>query len=189
AGYVGAGTVEFVADRAGQLYFLEVNARLQVEHPVTEMRTGVDLVELQLRVAAGEALPEELAAPDFRGHAIEVRVYAEDPAKQFIPQPGRIQRLVWPQSQPGLRIDTGIVEGSEITAYYDPLLAKVVTHGRSRQEARERMLRALEETELELVGPKGPRATNLEFLKTILRDSRFTSGDYDTALAESLARR
>jgi len=189
AGYVGAGTVAFVADRAGQLYFLEVNARLQVEHPVTEMRTGVDLVELQLRVAAGEALPEELAAPDFRGHAIEVRVYAEDPAKQFIPQPGRIQRLVWPQSQPGLRIDTGIVEGSEITAYYDPLLAKVVTHGRSRQEARERMLRALEETELELVGPKGPRATNLEFLKTILRDSRFTSGDYDTALAESLARR
>ena len=188
AGYVGAGTVEFVADRSGELFFLEVNARLQVEHPVTELCTGLDLVELQLRVAAGEALPPAALSPVYAGHAIEVRLYAEDPAKQFAPQPGTVSRLVWPANVPGLRIDAGILEGSEVTPYYDPLLAKLITHGSTREQARERMLQALRETQLELVGPKGPRRTNAEFLIAILQDSRFTSGQYDTRLAEALAR-
>jgi acetyl-CoA carboxylase biotin carboxylase subunit/3-methylcrotonyl-CoA carboxylase alpha subunit len=188
AGYVGAGTVEFVADRSGDSFFLEVNARLQVEHPLTELCTGLDLVELQLRIAAGEALPRAVLSATFTGHAVEVRLYAEDPARQFVPQPGIVSRLSWPEDLPGVRIDAGIQEGSEVTPYYDPLLAKLIAHGSTRQEALSRLLVALDATQLELVGPKGPRRTNKDFLIAILRDSRFTSGQYDTGLAETLAR-
>jgi acetyl-CoA carboxylase biotin carboxylase subunit/3-methylcrotonyl-CoA carboxylase alpha subunit len=188
AAYEGAGTVEFVADAKGTLCFLEVNARLQVEHPVTEMITGVDLVEAQLRIAAGESLPEELVRAGCSGHAIEARVYAEDPAKGFIPQPGRVERLAWPLGLPGVRIDAGIEEGGEVTPYYDPMIAKVIAHGADRDEAIVRLRGALEATELRLAGPKGPRATNLGFLVKVLNDVRFASGTYDTSLAEAIAR-
>jgi len=188
AGYRGAGTVEFVADRTGELYFLEVNARLQVEHPVTELVTGLDLVELQLRVAAGESLPTAALTPKFDGHAIEVRLYAEDPQKGFLPQPGLLQRFDLPSDLPGVRIDSGVVAGQEITPHYDPMLAKIAAHGQTREEAFERLQAALAECRIELVGPKGPRATNLAFLQKVLASSEFRAGQYDTSLAETLNR-
>ena len=187
-GYEGAGTVEFVADAAGSLWFLEVNARLQVEHPVTEMLTGVDLVEAQLRIAAGEPLPQSLRAARPSGHAVEVRIYAEDPAKGFIPQPGRVERLAWPEGLPGVRVDAGIEEGGEVTPFYDPMIAKVIAHGERRSEAIARLAAALRATELRLSGPKGPRATNVGFLLRVLEDARFAGGAYDTSLAETMAR-
>lgn len=188
AGYVNAGTVEFVADEAGHLYFLEVNARLQVEHCVTEMCTGLDLVEQQIRVAAGERLaPEVLSAPR-RGASIEARVYAENPAKKFIPQPGKLAKLVWPAVAEDLRVETGVTEGLEVTPFYDPLLAKIVAHGATRREAIDRLDRALAETTIELVGPAGPAATNLEFLRKVLASPEFVAGKYDTSLAEALAK-
>jgi acetyl/propionyl-CoA carboxylase alpha subunit len=185
-GYVGAGTVEFVADAAGNLFFLEVNARLQVEHPVTEMVTGLDLVELQLRAAAGERLPGARLAEAPQGHAIEARIYAEDPAKQFLPQPGRLAKLSFPESLPGVRVDTGIVEGAEVTPFYDPLIAKIIAHGADRIEATRRLDAALGQTVLELVGPKGPRATNLAFLRQVLSSPAWVGGDYDTGLAHAV---
>jgi acetyl-CoA carboxylase biotin carboxylase subunit/3-methylcrotonyl-CoA carboxylase alpha subunit len=188
AGYVGAGTVEFVADGDGQLFFLEVNARLQVEHPVTEMVTGLDLVELQLRIAAGEALPESLGQLSPSGHAIEARVYAEDPSKGFLPQPGKLERVVWPTGQ-GVRVDSGVAQGGEITPHYDPMIAKLIAHGADRAQAILRLDTALAQTELVLVGPKGPRATNLDFLRKVLASDAFGTGSYDTSLAESLAKR
>jgi acetyl-CoA carboxylase biotin carboxylase subunit/3-methylcrotonyl-CoA carboxylase alpha subunit len=187
-GYEGAGTVEFVANAAGELYFLEVNARLQVEHPVTEMVTGLDLVELQLRIAAGEPLPSVALSSQPSGHAVEARIYAEDPSKGFVPQPGRVAELVWPEALPGVRIDAGIEEGGEVTPFYDPMIAKVVAHGGTRAEAVSRLDAALAATKLSLVGPKGPRATNISFLRKILEDDRFASGNYDTSLAEALCK-
>ena len=188
ADYRGAGTVEFVADATGELYFLEVNARLQVEHPVTELVTGLDLVELQLRVAAGEPLPAEALAPSFDGHAIEVRLYAEDPSKGFLPQPGLLQRFELPSDLPGVRIDSGVIAGQEITPHYDPMLAKVAARGATREQALERLQSALAACQIELMGPKGPRATNLAFLQKVLGSDEFRSGQYDTSLAETLAR-
>jgi acetyl-CoA carboxylase biotin carboxylase subunit/3-methylcrotonyl-CoA carboxylase alpha subunit len=188
AGYVGAGTVEFVADGEGQLFFLEVNARLQVEHPVTEMVTGLDLVELQLRIAAGEALPESLRQLSPSGHAIEARIYAEDPSKGFVPQPGKLERVVWPTGE-GVRVDAGVAEGGEITPHYDPMIAKLIAHGADRAQAIERLDRALSRTEIALAGPKGPRTTNLDFLRKVLASDAFGTGSYDTSLAESLAKR
>jgi acetyl-CoA carboxylase biotin carboxylase subunit/3-methylcrotonyl-CoA carboxylase alpha subunit len=182
----GAGTVEFVANAAGELFFLEVNARLQVEHPVTELVTGLDLVELQLIVAAGQPLPATALAPTLSGHAIEVRLYAEDPAKGFLPQPGRLEQVEFPSGLPGIRIDSGVVAGQEITPYYDPMLAKIAAHGETREQALERLLTALGQTKVALVGPKGPRATNLAFLQKVLGSAEFRSGTYDTGLAESL---
>ncbi|HEY4103454.1 MAG TPA: biotin carboxylase N-terminal domain-containing protein [Polyangiaceae bacterium] len=189
ADYRGAGTVEFVADARGELFFLEVNARLQVEHPVTELVTGLDLVELQLAVAAGQALPRAALEPKFSGHAIEVRLYAEDPDKGFMPQPGRLDQVEFPSSLPGVRIDSGVVSGQEVTPYYDPMLAKIAAHGGTREEARERLLAALSACKVTLNGPKGPRATNLGFLQEVLKSSQFRAGNYDTSLAESLKRR
>jgi len=186
--YRGAGTVEFVANAAGELYFLEVNARLQVEHPVTELITGLDLVELQLRVAAGEALPPEALAPRLEGHAIEVRLYAEDPQKGFLPQPGRLERFELPSDLPGVRIDSGVMAGQEVTSHYDPMLAKVAAHGKTREQALERLEAALAACRIELVGPRGARATNLAFLQGVLASAEFRSGRYDTSLAETLAR-
>jgi acetyl-CoA carboxylase biotin carboxylase subunit/3-methylcrotonyl-CoA carboxylase alpha subunit len=186
-GYVGAGTVEFVADADGNLWFLEVNARLQVEHPVTEAVTGVDLVELQLRVAAGERLPRGVLEPRSAGHAVEARIYAEDPAKGFAPQPGRIERLRWPEGV-GIRVDAGVAEGGEVTQHYDPMIAKLIAHGADRAEAISRLDAALAQTELSLVGPRGPRVSNLAFLRHVLGDERFRSGAYDTSLVDSMAR-
>jgi acetyl-CoA carboxylase biotin carboxylase subunit/3-methylcrotonyl-CoA carboxylase alpha subunit len=188
AGYVNAGTVEFVADESGELYFLEVNARLQVEHPVTEMCTGLDLVEQQIRVAAGERLAPEVLAVARRGASVEARVYAENPAKKFIPQPGRLAKLVWPEGAEDLRVETGVTEGLEVTPFYDPLLAKIVAYGPTRQAAIERLDRALAETTIELVGPAGPAATNLEFLRKVLASPEFAAGKYNTSLAEALAK-
>lgn len=187
-GYEGAGTVEFVADASGELYFLEVNARLQVEHPVTEMVTGLDLVECQLRVASNESLPDSALRARRTGHAVEARVYAEDPAKGFVPQPGRVERLVWPEGLPGVRVDAGVEQGAEVTPFYDPMIAKVIAHGKDRAEAIDRLDGALAATELTLAGPKGPRATNLSFLRQVLADLRFRRGAYDTLLAEAIAK-
>jgi 3-methylcrotonyl-CoA carboxylase alpha subunit len=187
-GYVGAGTVEFVASPDGTLYFLEVNARLQVEHCVTEMCTGLDLVEHQLRIAAGEPLADEVRNHQRSGHAIEVRLYAEDPNKRFAPQPGRLARLSWPEANAELRIETGVVEGSEVTPYYDPMIAKVIAHGADRSAAIARLDAALAATTLELVGAAGPAGTNLAFLRKILADERFLGGAYDTSFAEALAK-
>lgn len=183
-GYIGAGTVEFVADAAGNLYFLEVNARLQVEHPVTEFVTGLDLVELQLAIAAGEALPSGLERVVPRGHAIEARLYAEDPARGFLPQPGKLERLRFPSAVKGLRIDAGYEEGGEVTTHYDPLIAKVIAHGPTRDEAIERLCQGLEATEITLAGTRGPRVSNRDFLVSVLRHAEFRSGSYDTGLAE-----
>jgi acetyl/propionyl-CoA carboxylase alpha subunit len=186
--YRGAGTVEFVADAEGHSFFLEVNARLQVEHPVTELVTGLDLVELQLLVAAGQALPRAALEPTFSGHAIEVRLYAEDPLKGFLPQPGLLQKLDLPSDLPGVRVDSGVMTGQEVTPYYDPMLAKIAAHGDDREQALERLLAALAACHVQLVGPKGPRATNLAFLQKALASAEFRSGQYDTSLAETLSR-
>jgi len=185
ADYLGAGTVEFIFDKGGAAFFLEVNARLQVEHPVTEAVTGLDLVELQLRIAAGEPLSDEVLRCKPAGHAIEARLYAEDPSKGFLPQPGRLEALTWPEL-PGVRIDTGFVAGGEITQFYDPLIAKVIAHAADREGARALLDRALGETVIRLAGAKGPRSTNLEFLRRVLDAEAFRSGVYDTHLAEAL---
>ena len=184
-GYVGAGTCEFIADKDGNLFFLEVNARLQVEHPVTEMVTGLDLVELQLRVAAGDKLPD-LSSVERKGHAIEARVYAEDPSKGFIPKPGPIDELVWPggevQSRT-LRIESGVKKGSKVTPYYDPMIAKVVAWGETRDGAIAELDRALAGTTI------APCTTNLAFLRKVLASEEFRAGRYDTKFAEVLAKR
>jgi acetyl-CoA carboxylase biotin carboxylase subunit/3-methylcrotonyl-CoA carboxylase alpha subunit len=187
-GYRNAGTVEFVAPPSGELYFLEVNARLQVEHPVTEMVSGLDLVEHQLRIAAGEPLGTEVREHTMSGHAVEARLYAEDPQKRFAPQPGKLARLEWPAPAPWLRIEAGVREGLEVTPYYDPLLAKVVAHGATRSEAVARLDAALASTVIELVGPSGPARTNLEFCRQLLASTEFVDGSYDTHRAEALAR-
>jgi geranyl-CoA carboxylase alpha subunit len=173
-GYLGAGTVEFLLDAEGQFYFLEMNTRLQVEHPVTELVTGQDLVAWQLRIAAGEPLPlvqDEIA---LTGHAIEARLYAEDPAADFLPQTGPVLR--WrPAVAPGLRIDAGIAEGGEVQAFYDPMLAKVIAHGRTREEARRRLRRGLAETAI--LGVQ----TNKRFLIDVLGHPAFAEGAATTA--------
>ncbi|HET9959968.1 MAG TPA: biotin carboxylase N-terminal domain-containing protein [Polyangiaceae bacterium] len=181
ANYRGAGTVEFILDAHGTAFFLEVNARLQVEHPVTELVTGLDLVEQQLRIAGGEALSDAVRRRA-EGHAIELRVYAEDPARGFLPQPGRVVRFAWPEGAPGLRVDSGVAAGNEISTFYDPLLAKVAAHGPDRETARQRLLQALSACEVEIQGPKGPRTTNLALLRAILAHPEFVSGEYDTGL-------
>jgi acetyl/propionyl-CoA carboxylase alpha subunit len=168
------------------VYFLEVNARLQVEHPVTELVTGLDLVELQLRIAAGEGIPEQAVDAAPQGHAVEMRLYAEDPAQGFVPQPGRLERLRFPENLPGVRVDAGYAEGGEVTVHYDPLIAKIIAHGSTRTEAIDRLDAALAATEIELAGPKGPRKTNLEFVRTVLAAPAFRRGDYDTGLAPAL---
>jgi 3-methylcrotonyl-CoA carboxylase alpha subunit len=169
----GAGTIEFLYD--GKLfYFMEMNTRLQVEHPVTEMITGLDLVEWQLRVAAGEALPAGQDAIEMRGHALEARLYAEDPARDFLPAAGRLHRLRFPQDGRHLRIDSGVREGDRIPLDYDPMIAKLVVWDRDRPAVLKRLSRALEDTQV--VGV----ANNLSFLATIAADSDFVAGGVDT---------
>jgi len=172
--YVGAGTIEFlVSDVDRSFYFLEMNTRLQVEHPVTELVTGIDLVREQVNVAAGA--PLSFAQDDIRlhGHAIECRIYAEDPGANFMPSPGRISRLRIPQG-PGVRDDGGVYQGSEVSIYYDPMISKFAVHGRSRAEAIDRMRRALAEYEIE--GLK----TTLPFFRDVMRDEDFIAGRLDT---------
>ena len=142
-GYVGAGTVEFIVDKTGLFHFMEMNTRLQVEHPVTEMITGLDLVEWQLRVAAGEPLPLMQEALDFFGHAIEARIYAEDPERGFLPSIGRIAYLAAPVRSDFVRIDTGVRTGDEISQFYDPMIAKLVVWGEDRRSALRRLGRSL----------------------------------------------
>ncbi len=176
-GYVGAGTVEFIVDAARGFYFLEVNTRLQVEHPVTEAITGLDLVELQLRVANGEALPAGLDALAIDGHAIEARLYAEDPANDFLPAIGRL--ALWePPPLAGVRWDSGVEAGSEVGIHYDPLLAKVIAHGRTRAEAADRLAAALRGLAV------GGVVTNRAFLLAVLDHPEFRSGAIDTHFIE-----
>ncbi|SDQ59770.1 3-methylcrotonyl-CoA carboxylase alpha subunit [Pseudoxanthomonas sp. CF385] len=172
--YVNAGTVEFIVDPDGQFYFMEINTRLQVEHPVTELVTGLDLVEWQLRVAAGEPLP--LAQDDIRqhGHAIEVRLYAEDPEAGFLPGSGRLERLVLPDASPGVRIDAGVVEGDTVTIFYDPMIAKLIVHGADRTEALARLREAL--AGCDIAGPK----SNIAFLERLARHPAIVEGRIDT---------
>jgi len=181
AGYVNAGTVEFIVDGGGGFYFLEMNTRLQVEHPVTESVTGIDLVTWQLRVAAGEPLPFAQADVPRRGHAIECRVYAEDPATGFLPSIGRIAHYTRPAG-PGVRVDDGIESGADVSPYYDPMLAKVITWGQDRADAIRKMRRALSETVVLGV------ATNVGYLGDILAQPDFAAGRTNTNfLAEHMA--
>jgi 3-methylcrotonyl-CoA carboxylase alpha subunit len=175
-GYIGAGTVEFIVDPEGAFYFMEMNTRLQVEHPVTEAITGLDLVEWQLRVAAGEPLPKRQDELRMHGHAIEARIYAEDPDRGFLPSIGTLTHLASPAERAGVRVDTGVREGDAITPYYDPMIAKLIVHGDDRAAALRRMSEAL--GEYEIVGV----ATNVSFLKRVVKHEAFASGRVDTGL-------
>jgi 3-methylcrotonyl-CoA carboxylase alpha subunit len=198
-GYVGAGTVEFIAEPDGRFYFMEMNTRLQVEHPVTEMITGIDLVQWQLRVAAGEPLPLSQAALQVRGHAIEARIYAENPERGFLPSTGPITHLRMPQAvhfthaagatdeaapagtlvaSASVRIDGGVREGDVITPHYDPMIAKLIVWGTDRAQAIDRMTQAL--AAIEVVGP----STNVDFLGRLMRCASFAQADLDTGLIE-----
>lgn len=172
--YVNAGTVEFIVAPNGEFFFMEINTRLQVEHPVTELTTGLDLVEWQLRVAAGEALP--LAQPEVpqRGHAIEVRLYAEDPDAGFLPGSGRLETLRLPAPDAHVRIDSGVVEGDTVTIFYDPMIAKLIVHDEDRPCALARLRDAL--AQCDLVGPK----SNIEFLERLARHPAIVEGRIDT---------
>jgi len=175
--YEGAGTVEFVMAPDGSFYFLEVNTRLQVEHPVTEMVTGIDLVRGQLLVASGALLPDQMLDPTFTGHAVEVRLYAEDAAAGFVPVAGTLTTFSIPDL-PGVRVDAGFTSGSTVSPFYDPMLAKVIGYGRTRDEACDRVARALDESLIHGV------TTNRDLLIGILREEEFRAGKTDTAYLE-----
>ncbi|HKU41683.1 MAG TPA: biotin carboxylase N-terminal domain-containing protein, partial [Polyangiales bacterium] len=174
-GYTNAGTAEFILDERGGFHFMEWNPRLQVEHALTELCTGLDLVELQLRIAAGEPLPNEVLRAETRGHAVQARIYAEDADHDFLPKPGEVKSLRWPVLAPGtLRIESGIAPGSKVTPYYDPMVAKLISFGTTRHSAILTLDRALAETELE------PLVTNMGFLRRVLGHEAFRAGQYDT---------
>ena len=177
-GYVGAGTVEFISHPDGRFYFMEMNTRLQVEHPVTEMITGLDLVEWQLRVAFGERLPLKQAQLAIHGHAIEARIYAEDPDRGFLPSTGKLVHLVPPPQSADVRIDTGVEEGDSITPFYDPMIAKLIVHGNDRASALARMRAAL--AQYRIVGV----SNNVEFLGRLVATPSFANADLDTSLIE-----
>jgi 3-methylcrotonyl-CoA carboxylase alpha subunit len=177
-GYVGAGTVEFLLDRDGGFHFMEMNTRLQVEHPVTEMITGLDLVEWQLRIAAGEPLPIAQDQLTMRGHAIEARIYAEDPAHDFLPSTGKLVHLRAPQASPHVRIDAGVEQGDSITPFYDPMIAKLIVWDETRELAVRRMAHAL--GEFQIVGV----ANNVEFLRRLVTSPSFAEVRLDTSLIE-----
>lgn len=171
--YVGAGTVEFLLDENKNFYFLEMNTRLQVEHPVTEMITGLDLVKEQIKVARGEKLSFKQEDLKIIGHSVEVRVYAEDPCNNFLPDIGKLVTYKRPQGL-GVRVDDGFEEGMDIPIYYDPMIAKLVTFGKDREEAINRMIRAIDD--YQIVGVE----TTLSFCKFVLKHQAFTSGNFDT---------
>ncbi len=174
-GYEGAGTIEFITE-AGQFYFMEMNTRLQVEHPVTEAILGLDLVEWQLRIASGEPLTFAQSDLAIRGHAVEARVYAENPRKKFLPSTGVLPHVRFPD---GVRVDAGVASGGEVTMHYDPMIAKVIAHAATREEAIECLNAALGECEIAGV------EHNVAFLRNVLRDEAFRSGNYDTGLIEA----
>ena len=177
-GYVGAGTVEFIADQDGTFYFMEMNTRLQVEHPVTEAITGQDLVEWQLVVAAGGRMPLAQDQLQIDGHAVEVRLYAEDPARNFLPSTGKLVHLRLPPEGPHVRVDTGVREGDTVTPFYDPMIAKVIVHDRDRTSALRRMAALMGETEV--VGV----TTNAALLNALCAHPAFVSGEVDTGFIE-----
>jgi len=179
ARYWNAGTIEFLVDQEKNFFFLEMNTRLQVEHPVTELITGLDLVELQIRIAAGERLPFRQEDVSIRGHAIECRIYAEDPANQYFPSPGKITTLLTPEG-PGIRLDGGVYEGWTVPIDYDPLLAKLIGYGQDRAQAISKLLRALDELFV------GGIKTNGGLFRQILADQDFRLGKIDTGYLERL---
>ncbi len=172
--YVNAGTVEFIVDPEGAFFFMEINTRLQVEHPVTELTTGLDLVEWQLRIAAGAPLPLEQQQVPQHGHAIEVRLYAEDPEAGFLPGSGKLQKLVLPETSGQVRIDSGVVEGDTVSIFYDPMIAKLVVWGTDRAAALARLADAL--AQCEITGPK----SNIDFLERLVRHHAVVEGTIDT---------
>lgn len=180
-GYEGAGTVEFLLDQSGDFFFMEMNTRLQVEHPVTELISGIDLVEWQLKVADGEPLPKTQDQLSIRGHAIEVRLYAEDPDNEFLPSVGRIEHLQFPQTRhrSWARVDSGVVTGDEVSIHYDPMIAKVVAWGEDRSQALERLKSMLRQTYL--VGP----TTNRDYLLRILSVPAFANAELTTHFIEA----
>jgi acetyl-CoA carboxylase, biotin carboxylase subunit len=182
ARYTNAGTVEFLVDQQKNFYFLEMNTRLQVEHPVTELITGLDLVHLQIRIANGEKLPFAQQEVRIRGHAIECRIYAEDPDNNYFPSPGKITLLLAP-SGPGIRRDSGMYEGWTVPMDYDPLLAKLIGYGTDREQAIMRLQRAL--YEYFVAGIK----TNISLFQRILRDPDFQTGAFDTGYLDRLLAR
>ncbi|MDN4164351.1 acetyl-CoA carboxylase biotin carboxylase subunit [Cytophagales bacterium LB-30] len=176
--YYGAGTVEFIVDKDLNFYFLEMNTRLQVEHPVTEQITGVDLVKQQIKIAQGEVLSIKQEDLKILGHSVEVRVYAEDPKNNFLPDIGKLQTYVRPQG-PGIRVDDGFEQGMDIPIYYDPMIAKLVATGKDRTEAIERMIRAIDEYQITGI------ETTLPFCKFVLQHPAFVSGKFDTKFVEN----
>ena len=178
SGYLNAGTVEFIVDKHRRFYFLEMNTRLQVEHPVTEMVTGIDLVKLQLEIAAGSRLPLTQAQVQRRGHALECRIYAEDPENNFIPDIGRITHLHKPGGF-GVREDSGVEEGSTIAIHYDPMIAKLITWGADRDDAIRRMCRALQEYEI------GGVKTTIPFCLWVMQHEKFRRGEFDTHFVQN----
>ncbi|HEX6861852.1 MAG TPA: acetyl-CoA carboxylase biotin carboxylase subunit [Thermoanaerobaculia bacterium] len=176
-GYSNAGTCEFLLAKDGSFYFLEMNTRLQVEHPVTEFVTGIDLVQTQIRVAEGEPLGPEFDHVEPHGHAIEVRLYAEDPAQRFAPSPGKIERLRWPDG-PGVRVDSGVYEGSEVSIYYDPMLAKLIVWAADREKALNRLERAISEMRIEGI------RTTVPLFRALLADADFRSGNMDIGMLD-----
>ena len=178
--YDSAGTVEFVMGADRKFYFLEMNTRLQVEHPVTEFITGIDLVEEMIRIAAGEKLKLTQKDIQINGHAMEARIYAEDPAREFLPSSGRLVYYKTPASSSDLRIDTGVEEGDEISTFYDPMIAKVIAHGTTREDTRKKLIKALDETYIRGI------ATNTTFLATLLNTPQVIEGQLNTHLIEEL---
>jgi propionyl-CoA carboxylase alpha chain len=171
--YLGAGTVEFLLDEKHNFYFLEMNTRLQVEHPVTELISGVDLVELQIKVARGEVLPMKQEDLHIHGHALELRVYAEDPLNDFLPSVGHLDVYQLPTGE-GIRVDNGFEQGMDIPIYYDPMLSKLITYGKTREEALQLMLKAIDDYKIEGV------QTTLPFGKFVCEHEAFRSGNFDT---------
>lgn len=176
-GYVNAGTIEFLLDSEQNFYFMEMNTRIQVEHPVTEMVTGIDLIKAQIKIAAGEAMPYRQENIEFRGHAIECRINAEDPAKGFMPCPGLVENVLFPGGF-GVRVDSALYPGYVVPSCYDSMLAKVIAYGADRQEALYRMKRALSELIIDGI------QTNTEFLYELLDKEEIISGNYNTGLIE-----
>ncbi len=175
-GYENAGTIEFLLDEAkGEFYFMEMNTRVQVEHPVTEFVTGVDIVKEQIKIAAGQELSVRQEDVKITGHAIECRINAENPAFNFAPSPGKISTLYLPSGGVGLRVDSAVYPGYTIPPYYDSMIAKVIVHGENRFEALMKMQRALYELEIDGV------VTNTDFQLDLISDKRVVAGDYDTA--------
>ena len=172
-GYYSTGTIEFIVDQQLNYYFLEMNTRLQVEHPVTELITGLDLVQQQIKIAQGEKLSDEVMNPSIRGHAIEIRICAEDPGNQFLPDVGDLEHFVAPQG-PGIRLDSGYIQGDQVPIFYDPLLAKLIVFAQDRKSAIDRMEKAISNFDLRGV------ASTLQFCKWVMQHPEFQEGWFDT---------